>query len=217
MKKPGFMSLLLFVLLPLAAAGQEAGHNYVTARTMLSAGGSEFFDVVTYYDGYGYPYETVRKGAGGSGGNVATVLRYDRSRRVAEEWLPTATGLDYLAPAEFYSAARSATGDQYPYARYGYEDSPTGRITSRHTPGEDYAQCPALVAYGTNTASGDYACTRYEAADEGLRQLPAGAAAHRHRHRRGRARGHIVHRPYGAASARPPSDARGEPRHVLRI
>ena len=165
MKKLCFISLLLFVLLPLAAAGQQAGHNYVMSRTMLSDDGSEFFDEVTYYDGYGYPYETVRKGAAGGGGNLAAVLRYDRSRRVAEEWLPMATAMDYVAPADFFSAARSATGDQYPYARYSYEDAPTGRITSQHTPGEDYADCPALVSYGTNTASGDYACTRYEAAD----------------------------------------------------
>ena len=114
MKKPGFILHLLFVVLPLLAAGQQVGHNYVMARTMLSDDGTEYYDEVTYYDGYGYPYETVRKRAGGSGGNVATVLRYDRSRRVAEEWLPTATGLDYLAPAEFYSAARSSTGDRYP-------------------------------------------------------------------------------------------------------
>lgn len=85
MKKPGFILHLLFVVLPLLAAGQQAGHNYVMSRTMLSDDGTEYYDEVTYYDGYGYPYETVRKRAGGSGGNVATVLRYDRSRRVAAD------------------------------------------------------------------------------------------------------------------------------------
>ena len=147
------------------ASGQQAGHNYVMARTMLSEDGTDYYDEITYYDGYGYPYETVRKGAAGGGGNIAAVLRYDRSRRVAEEWLPMAVSQDYVTPAEFYSAARSSTGDSYPYARYGYENSPSGRLTSRHTPGEDYVQCPALVAYGTNTTSGDYSCTRYEATD----------------------------------------------------
>lgn len=147
------------------ASGQQAGHNYVMARTMLSEDGTDYYDEITYYDGYGYPYETVKKGAAGGSGNIAAVLRYDRSRRVAEEWLPMAVSQDYVTPAEFYSAARSSTGDSYPYARYGYENSPSGRLTSRHTPGEDYAQCPALVAYGTSTTSGDYSCTRYEATD----------------------------------------------------
>lgn len=147
------------------ASGQQAGHNYVMARTMLSEDGTDYYDEITYYDGYGYPYESVRKGAAGGSGNIAAVLRYDRSRRVAEEWLPMAVSQDYVTPAEFYSAARSSTGDSYPYARYGYENSPSGRLTSRHTPGEDYVQCPALVAYGTNTTSGDYSCTRYEATD----------------------------------------------------
>ena len=165
MKKPGFILHLLFVVLPLLASGQQAGHNYVMARTMLSEDGTDYYDEITYYDGYGYPYETVKKGAAGGGGNIAAVLRYDRSRRVAEEWLPMAVSQDYVTPAEFYSAARSSTGDSYPYARYGYENSPSGRLTSLHTPGEDYVQCPALVAYGTNTTSGDYSCTRYEATD----------------------------------------------------
>ena len=94
----------------LLASGQQAGHNYVMARTMLSEDGTDYYDEITYYDGYGYPYETVRKGAAGGGGNIAAVLRYDRSRRVAEEWLPMAVSQDYVTPAEFYSAARSSTG-----------------------------------------------------------------------------------------------------------
>lgn len=57
----------------LLASGQQAGHNYVMARTMLSEDGTDYYDEITYYDGYGYPYETVRKGAAGGGGNIAAV------------------------------------------------------------------------------------------------------------------------------------------------
>ena len=136
--------------------------NWVQRTTFTSADGATSFDDLTYYDGLGYPLQTVAGKAGGtaSAPNLVTPIVYDNMRRDdATTYLPyaSAEGLDSLASgavskqAQFYRSLYG--GEDRPYAEKVYETSPIGRPLSAAREGNEWADHPVTMDYAVNTAA----------------------------------------------------------------
>ena len=65
-----------------------SGQNYIVRRDYLNAAGTEYVDVVEYFDGLGRSVETVQRGITPSGQSLVTVREYDSQSRLAREWQP---------------------------------------------------------------------------------------------------------------------------------
>ena len=92
-KKLGRMRFLLFVILcPILLLASDnataSGENYIVRRDYLNATGTEYVDVVEYFDGLGRSVETVQRGITPSGQSLVTVREYDSQSRLAREWQP---------------------------------------------------------------------------------------------------------------------------------
>ncbi|MBP9992619.1 MAG: hypothetical protein KBS73_04180 [Bacteroidales bacterium] len=144
------------------ASGSRPG-NWIQKKTYTSADGSTSFDDLTYYDGHGYPVQTVAGKAGGtaSAPNIVTPIVYDNMRRDdATAYLPyaSAEGLDaqvadvVTKQAQFYSSLYS--GETRAYAGKVYETSPVGRPLSATREGRLWNGHSALMEYDVN-GSGD--------------------------------------------------------------
>ena len=117
------------------AGAQEANQNYVLSRTMLNEAGTASMDHVTYYDGLGRPTLQVELGAAPDGKNLVTLQEYDGAGRESATWLPVALADGYPTAAAIQSAAKTAYGDNLPYAKTVYEASPLNRIGEQYGPG----------------------------------------------------------------------------------
>ena len=81
--------LILCPILLLASDNASAGgENYIVRRDYLNAAGTEYVDVVEYFDGLGRSVETVQRGITPSGQSLVTVREYDSQSRLAREWQP---------------------------------------------------------------------------------------------------------------------------------
>lgn len=136
--------------------------NWVQRTTFTSSDGATSFDDLTYYDGLGYPLQTVAGKAGGtsSAPNLVTPIVYDNMRRDdATTYLPyaSAEGLDSLVSgavskqAQFYRSLYG--GEDRPYAEKVYETSPIGRPLSAAREGNEWADHPVTMDYAVNTAA----------------------------------------------------------------
>ena len=113
----------------------HAAQNYVLRRTMLNEAGTGSMDNVTYYDGLGRPSLQMGLGAAPDGKNLLTLQEYDGAGREAATWLPVALADDCPTAAAIQSAAKSAYGDNLPYAKTVYEASPLNRVSQQYGPG----------------------------------------------------------------------------------
>ena len=89
----GRMRFLLFLILcPILLLASDnamaSGQNYIVRRDYLNAAGTEYVDVVEYFDGLGRSVETVQRGITPSGQSLVTVREYDSQSRLAREWQP---------------------------------------------------------------------------------------------------------------------------------
>ena len=87
------MRFLLFlklcpILLLASDNAMASGQNYIVRRDYLNAAGTEYVDVVEYFDGLGRSVETVQRGITPSGQSLVTVREYDSQSRLAREWQP---------------------------------------------------------------------------------------------------------------------------------
>ena len=134
MKRTILFSIGLFACMATAGA-QDAAQNYVLRRTMLDEAGTNSINNVTYYDGLGRPSLHVGLGAAPDGKNLLTLQEYDGVGREAATWLPVALADGYPDFADIQSAAKSAYGDNLPYAKTIYEASPLNRVSEQYGPG----------------------------------------------------------------------------------
>ena len=84
--------LLFLILCPILLLASDnamaSGQNYIVRRDYLNATGTEYVDVVEYFDGLGRSVETVQRGITPSGQSLVTVREYDSQSRLAREWQP---------------------------------------------------------------------------------------------------------------------------------
>ena len=84
--------LLFLILCPILLLASDnamaSGQNYIVRRDYLKAAGTEYVDVVEYFDGLGRSVETVQRGITPSGQSLVTVREYDSQSRLAREWQP---------------------------------------------------------------------------------------------------------------------------------
>ena len=84
--------LLFLILCPILLLASDnataSGENYIVRRDYLNAAGTEYVDVVEYFDGLGRSVETVQRGITPSGQSLVTVREYDSQSRLAREWQP---------------------------------------------------------------------------------------------------------------------------------
>ena len=84
--------LLFLILCPILLLASDnamaSGQNYIVRRDYLNAAGTEYVDVVEYFDGLGRSVETVQRGITPSGQSLVTVREYDSQSRLAREWQP---------------------------------------------------------------------------------------------------------------------------------
>lgn len=69
---------------------QQPGSNYVRVTEHLDAFGSQSRSTTTYYNGMGWPVETVQNGYKPQGTDIATQIEYDGNGRAVRQWERTA-------------------------------------------------------------------------------------------------------------------------------
>lgn len=120
--------LLILSILPgihSPVSAQTPGTNHIVSQTYTAAGGASFNTDVTYYNGLGYPLQTVHVGGSPSGGSLVQGIYYDALMRDdARIYLPVATA---TASADFVS---KVFDDRFvrKYIENVYENSTRNRI-----------------------------------------------------------------------------------------
>lgn len=144
------------------AGAQTVAQNYVRSRTMLNEAGTACIDNIVYHDGLGRPYLTVQKGASPDGKNLVTLQEYDGAGRESATWLPVALADGYPTAAAIQSAAKSAYGDNLPYAKTMYEASPLNRVSQQYGPGAAWHNGhPVRTERLTNSTALPLSCLDY--------------------------------------------------------
>ena len=69
---------------------QQSSGNYVRVTEHLDAFGSQTRSTTTYYNGMGWPVETVQSGYNSQGTDIATLTEYDGNGRAVRQWERTA-------------------------------------------------------------------------------------------------------------------------------
>ena len=151
--------------------------NWILSRSYSDpADSSVFHDDITFYDGLGYPVQTVLVGASPAPArrpgevviqterNIVRPVVYDSMRRPdAVSYLPypaARSGREretdpLAAQAAWYESAYPGEGD-FAFSSTSYEPSPLSRVTATRRPGADYAEDspsgdrPATVSYSAN-------------------------------------------------------------------
>ena len=136
------------------------GDNYVLRKTYLDAGGDSTVADVTYYDGLGYPEQTISQHGGGRGGNLVTPIVYDCMRRSdARAYLPYVSRTDdiyHAADAVERQSAWYRDSDAYPYRDRTYETGTSGRPLSVMREGAVYRErgVRAEMSYSVEDGTG---------------------------------------------------------------
>ena len=152
--------------------------NWILSRTYSDpADSSVFFDDVMFYDGLGYPVQTVLVDASPAPArrpgemsvvrtthNVVQPVVYDSMRRPdAVSYLPypsSTSGRErendpLTAQAAWYESKHPGEGD-FAFSSTSYEPSPLSRVTATRRPGADYAETspsgdrPVTTSYSAN-------------------------------------------------------------------
>ena len=160
--------------------------SYIRTTTFTNAAGSLSYRDVTYYDGLGYPVQSLQVGGSPLGKTVATQTVYDTMHRAdAQVWLPYVRGdsgameLDELHTldelADWYSSSNNEYDDSRPYAETVYETSRYGRPLSTQREGDEWdadGGHRATFHYGFNEVSDGILRLKFEPA------VASGANAH---------------------------------------
>lgn len=80
--------LLLFLSCNSRAYSQTSARNYIYTRTYTNDANTSHRDVIQYFNGLGYPDQTVKKNFSPSRGDVANLQTYDGFGRETCSWLP---------------------------------------------------------------------------------------------------------------------------------
>ncbi|MDH6355879.1 RHS repeat-associated protein [Dysgonomonas sp. PH5-45] len=142
--------------LPLAEESNPSfDQNFKRTRTYTNNTGSEFIDVVEYFDGLQRPTQTVQVGITPNKTDLVSLQEYDAMGRKSQSWLPaerSAKG-EYVSDIDaLKSQSRILNNDSAPFSKTIYESSPLNRITQLYGPGHDwhYAGAAIRTEYLTN-------------------------------------------------------------------
>jgi RHS repeat-associated protein len=157
-------SLLLRAGIAVTSTGEvlDGGENWILRRSLRDSLGTSVMRDITYYDGLGYPVQTIQADASPTGGSLVTPVYYDNVRRDdARTYLPfvSSTGLSnvsnpFTAQQTWYTGQYNASEGAAAYAVRAYEPSALNRVTATRRPGSTYASGShdAEVSYSTNAA-----------------------------------------------------------------
>ena len=111
---------------------------------------------IAYYDGLGYPIQTVRTSTEINGGHIVTPIAYDALRRDdVKTYLPYAAQYATYDTAAFRKQEHHYIGygadSLYAYTEKEYGTSPAGRLLSVRQPGKAYADSAKRVIYEYRT------------------------------------------------------------------
>ena len=125
--------LLFLILCPILLLASDnalaSGENYIVRRDYLNAAGTEYVDVVEYFDGLGRSVETVQRGITPSGQSLVTVREYDSQSRLAREWQPVVSpNTDFTDPSEVSALANATYGHANAYTSTEYHRSPIEEV-----------------------------------------------------------------------------------------
>lgn len=113
--------------------------------------------VITYFDGFGRPIETVNCNASPNKNNWATYTEYNCFNKPIKEWLNGVVSQDaagnFVIKENLEAASVSSNNDAEPYSVYEYEASPLMREAAISGPGEDWHNRgkKKIIQYLTNT------------------------------------------------------------------
>ena len=169
MKKTFYvLGILLWILFPGKASGQNDNYCYVRTRTMTKPNSWGYYDEISYYNAAGKVCQSYLKGYTPQQKNLFTCTEYDGLGRESRTWLPIYSAKDYLATNDLNSlASPQYGGESYCYERVSYNNSPLNRVAARYAPGSAWNVHPSTTEYLSNTASGVLACKRYEVGTSG--------------------------------------------------
>ncbi|MBQ9397292.1 MAG: hypothetical protein IJU08_02215, partial [Bacteroidales bacterium] len=157
-------SLLLRAGIAVTSTGEvlDGGENWILRRTLRDSLGTSVMRDITYYDGLGYPVQTIQADASPTGGSLVTPVYYDNVRRDdARTYLPfvSSTGLSkvsnpFTAQQTWYTGQYNASEGAAAYEVRVYEPSALNRVMATRRPGSTYASGShdAEVSYSTNAA-----------------------------------------------------------------
>ena len=166
---------------------RKAGMTDTASVNTLAA--TDATRTITYYDGLGFPVQTISLGAVAEGYHDLVLHReYDQYMRESRVWLPyadmEASSAGFRtnageATAEFYSSGTvpGMKPDNAPYAVTVYESSPLGRILVQGAPGEVWQPAQigsqstrrtTVFTYGTCTRGEKDDVLIWETTDNGI-------------------------------------------------
>lgn len=132
----------------------ESSENYVMTMTVLNENATDAVVSVQYYDGLGYPSQSVVGGLNPQGKYLHSLNEYDALGNVVRSWCPVVgKGLPTIMTERELKSA-SATlydGDAYGYTSMKYDLQ--GRPTETVQPGRAWQGKPRMVTYGANDAN----------------------------------------------------------------
>ncbi len=156
------LSGLFFFLSELSS--QSLTQNYNLTRTMTSADGTKYQDIIQYFDGLGRPTQTVQRGVTPLKKDLVSLQEYDTYGRPLNQWLPGYGSGDgnYTEASILKTAAISLNaGDTYPYSKLIYESSPLDRVLQEFGPGMSWHQNNKSSKKDYLTNSSLYPCIHY--------------------------------------------------------
>lgn len=139
-----------------AAQSQEpARNNYIRTTVYTQPGRAASYDHTQYFNGLGYPTQTVGKGYTPQRKDLVTLHEYDTHGRLAKSWLPIPTlnntgacaGTDSLK-----TVARAYFGEPIPYTETVYDKSTLGRVSRKYKAGAIFREKgrSTEIVYDTN-------------------------------------------------------------------
>lgn len=150
------LKILIFILTAgIIQAQLTDSENYIYTKTNLSEDGSRKIESVTYFDGLGRPKQNVIvNGAGVSGKDLVTPIKYDDYGRQALDILPVPvqsktkgyhSGITDESSANSYYSGKGLGGNAY--SERMLENSPLDRVMGQYGPGEDWRSNNKKVTY----------------------------------------------------------------------
>ena len=117
---------------------QSTDQNYELTKTFLDSLAQRSTDKIDYYNGLGYPAETVQKNVTPNGNDLVEKIGYDNFGRENTKWLPVTNSGNGSYIDNVSSLSAQQYGDNYAYTETTYENSPLNRVINQHNPGADW-------------------------------------------------------------------------------
>lgn len=151
----------------------DTTQNYIITRTMTNKEGTSFIDKIQYFDGLGFPIETVQRKASPLGRDLITYQEYDGLRRESNLWLPR-VGTDgsgkFVALTAFQLLSPEVyNNDTKAYVKLVYEESQLNRLVEQYGAGEEWHNHHKSTQYSlmTNVSGNDTLnCLLFKVGDE---------------------------------------------------